>query len=922
VDDIDLSGTWTARLDRDRVGVEEAWHEAGLDGDPCSLPGTLRASGLGDPVGPDTDWIALEKGNFDAPRYAPYRDPEAYRLPYWLQPDRHYVGVAWYERTVTVPESWADRQVTLCLERPHWHTTVWVDGSRVGSDDSLSTPHEYDVTDAVTPGETRLTVRIDNSLADLDVGVNAHSVSDHTQSAWDGAVGELSLRARPPVAVADVQVVTDAAAGTARATVSVGNSLTDTERATLSLTANCEGETLAAAERTVEVPPGETAVETTLDLGPDAPRWDAIDPSLCRLDVALKGDSTTDEASVRFGVRDVETDGTRVVVNDRPVSLRGTLDCCVFPETGHPPTDVASWREEFRTVLDHGLNHVRFHSWCPPEAAFEAADELGVYLQVECSTWPNQSAALGEGRPIDDWLYREGERVLAACGNHPSVVLLAAGNEPGGDHAAYLSEWVPAMADRAERCLVTGGAGWPVIEENEVHVSPEPRVHGWGDGLDDHVNRDPPATTVDYRDVVERYPETPTVAHESGQWCAYPNVEEIPKYEGQLRARNYEVFRDLLARAGLADRAAAFHEASGRLQELCYEEEVESALRTPGLAGVQLLSLGDFPGQGTAPVGVLDAFRDAKPYHDPERFRQFAGPTVPLARLDRRSFTTGDRFAAALDLSHFGASALTDAAVRWRLAADDGTVVADGSVEARDYPTGRLHEVGAVDAALDGVDAPARLTLAVEVPAADARNTWDVWVFPEASGGGVPEGVTVSTAFDEEARARLADGETVALFAPPESVATDLELGFTPVFWNTAWTEGQAPHTMGLLPDPEHPALDAFPTDAHTDWQWWDPIANGAAMELDGLPAALDPVVEVVPDWFDPERLGLVFEARVGDGRLLAASVDLTTDLWDRPAARQLRRSLLRYAASEAFDPTVAVSPDAVRDLFASDASR
>ncbi|MFB6135387.1 MAG: glycoside hydrolase family 2 protein [Halobacteriaceae archaeon] len=917
-DAIDLSGDWTVRLDPDREGREAAWYDDPLDGESVRLPGALRESGVGPEVGPDTDWVGRTREDA-AERYAPYRDPENFKVPHWLQPERHYVGAAWYERTASVPDSWADRSVTLRLERPHWHTTVWVDGERVGEDASLSTPHEYDLTEALSPGEHRLTVRVDNSLEPVDVGLNSHSVSDHTQTAWHGVVGDLSLRATAPTRIEDLQVYPSAADRSARVALRVETRRDEPAAADVELSVEVDdGATLASERLAVTVPPDGADVETTLDLD-GAPTWDAFDPELCALDATVGTAAGADRERVRFGLRDVETEGTRVVVNDRPVTLRGTLECCVFPETGYPPTGVEEWREVLRTFEEHGLNHVRFHSWCPPEAAFEAADELGFYLQVECSSWANGSTSLGEGEPVDDWLYEEGERVLDAYANHPSLLLFAYGNEPGGNDEAYLAEWVSAFEERAERCLVTGGSGWPLIDENEFHVTPEPRIHAWGAGLDDRLNGDPPATTADYGDVVERYPETPTVAHESGQWCAYPNFEEVEKYTGQLRPRNFEIFRDLLDEAGMLDQAREFLRASGELQELCYEEEVESALRTPGMAGFQLLMLHDFPGQGTALVGMLDAFFDAKPYHDVERFRASAGPVVPLARLDRRTFTADQTLSARLEVSQFGPRDLADARVEWDLTGPDGDTVAAGTLDAGDLPTGGLRGVGEVEAPLDEVEAPTRLTLTARVVAGDAAvaaNDWDVWVYPPAVDTSVPAGVTLATAFDERARERLRDGETVVLFADPETVATDVELGFSPVFWNTAWTDGQAPHTLGLLPDADHPALAAFPTDDHTDWQWWGPVASAATMELDDLPDGLRPVVQVVPDWFDPKKLALVFEAGVGAGRLLVSSVDLTDGLADRPAARQLRHSLLRYAASDAFDPDESVSADAVADLF------
>ena len=156
--------------------------------------------------------------------------------------------------------------------------------------------------------------------------------------------------------------------------------------------------------------------------------------------------------------------------------------------------------------------------------------------------------------------------------------------------------------------------------------------------MQSRVNAKPPETMTDYRDFVEQHKNAPVVSHEIGQWCVYPNLDEMTKYTGLLKARNFEIFQDQLERNGMLNQAHDFLMASGKLQALLYKEDIESALRTPGFGGFQLLDLHDFPGQGTALVGVLDPFWDSKGYITAEQYRRFAGPIVPLARLERRIF--------------------------------------------------------------------------------------------------------------------------------------------------------------------------------------------------------------------------------------------------------------------------------------------
>ena len=600
------------------------------------------------------------------------------------------------------------------------------------------------------------------------------------------------------------------------------------------------------------------------------------------------------------------------------------MACAAYPRTGHPPTDLASWEKVFTTARAYGLNHIRFHSWCPPEAAFNAADELGLYLQIEVASWPNWSTTLGDGKPVDAWIDAETDRIVRAYGNHPSFVLLCAGNEPAGDHhATWLSAWVARQKSTDQRRLYTAGAGWPEVPENDYQLRSEPRIQHWGEGLASRINHLPPETRTDYRDFIGAR-TTPVISHEIGQWCVYPNFSEMSKYTGYLKPRNFEIFQASLAAHGLLAQAHDFLIASGKLQALCYKEDIESALRTPEMGGFQLLGLTDFPGQGTALVGVIDAFWEDKGYVTAPEFRRFCTSTVPLARLDKRVFTIDEHLTADLEVAHFGAAPLTHTVASWKLVGDNGRTAISGNFTPQDIPVGGTSPLGHLDLDLKTVTAPARYKLVVTLNGTPFENDWDVWVYPKAEQVVEPAqaNVAVVQQLDATTQAALEAGGTVVLMISPSKVKPDpvkgkIELGFSSIFWNTAWTTGQAPHTLGILCDPQHPALANFPTDSHSNWQWWYPITHASAMILDGLPAALHPVVQVVDDWVTNRKLGLVFEARVGKGRLLVTSIDLSDPVLD-PVRRQLRASLLAYVASPRFAPTVALTSAQIRNLSTS----
>ncbi|MCB9162068.1 MAG: glycoside hydrolase [Caldilineaceae bacterium] len=934
---INLSGEWRFELDRDDRGTDERWYARDLTG-ALQLPGSLQAQGRGDDVTLETPWVGniVDRSLFDDPRYAPYRDPDNIKYPSWLQPEKHYAGVAWYQRDIDVPPDWQGQRVTLSLERPHWETTVWLDNQCLGSNDSLATPHVYELGTDIAPGSHRLTVRVDNRMI-VNVGVNAHSVSDHTQTNWNGIVGRLELRAGSPVWMRRVQAYPNVAARAVTLKIDFASLLRVPGQGSVTVTprlTNVDAThtpppvrqefTFAAlgglADLDLSTSGGHLDVE--IPLGDDAHLWDEFHPALYALDIdfAVTIDDHThgDQQTISVGLREMGVLGTQLAINDRPIFVRGTLECAIFPLTGYPPTDVDAWKRIVGICKAHGLNQIRFHSWCPPEAAFVAADELGFYYQVECPAWANQGAALGEGRPLDQWLYREADRILNTYGNHPSFVMMAYGNEPAGRIDDFLSLWVTHWRTRDPRRVYTSGAGWPALPQNDYHNIPEPRVQRWGEGINSRINGLPPETRTDYADYVARL-QKPIVSHEIGQWCVYPNFAEMAKYTGVLKPKNFEIFRDFLEANHMGDQAHDFLLASGKLQALCYKEDIESALRTPGFAGFQLLDLHDFPGQGTALVGVLDPFWDEKGYITAAEFARFCSPVVPLALLDKRYWTTDETFTADVRIAQFRGETLHNVRVDWRLVTADGAVAAQGELPLGDLPVGNDNHCGPITAPLADVAPAQKLTLVIGVTADNApraENDWDLWLFAPAMDVTAPDDVHITSTLDESARAHLAGGGTVLWLPDPTTVHAPSTIGFSSVFWNTAWTRGQAPHTLGILCDPGHPVFADFPTEGHSNWQWWELIHGSAAMVLDDLPPALRPLVQPIDTWFEARRLGLLVEARVGGGKLAVCSMDLKTDLDQRPVARQFRASLLAYLTSPEFEPAVEVGIERLENIL------
>ena len=916
---IDLSGEWNFKIDSLDIGVDENWFNNHLEG-IIKLPGSMAENGKGNDITAKTNWTGNMWNDslwYKDPKMKKYRQNGNVKIPFWLQPVKDYKGAAWYQKTVVIPENWNNQNINLHLERVHWESTVWVDDKKIGMQNTLATSHDYNLADALNPGEHTITIRIDNRIKDIDVGKDAHSISDNTQSNWNGIVGNIKLTVSPKLALGIVKLYPNVAAKTVKVVLKIENSSKENKNGQLILEAKekfASGVSIQALKKDIQINKNKEIV-LEYPMGDSPKLWDEFDPNLYEMQISLESDAGVDTKSIDFGMRNFKADGTVFKINERPLYLRGTLECAIFPKTGYPPTDVESWKRIFKIIKSHGLNHMRFHSWCPPKAAFIAADEMGIYIQAEASAW---LANLGDGTPVDKWLYKEGEAIIDAYGNHPSFVMMTYGNEPSGKHhKEYLTKYVNHFKNLDNRRLYTSGAGYPYLDNMDYYNHRGPRIQGWNENLKSIINAKAPQTEFDWSKFIDRTP-MPYVSHEMGQWCVYPNFKEMSKYTGVLKPKNFEIFKESLQDNGMLELADKFLLASGKLQTLCYKADIEAALRTKGMAGYQLLDLHDFPGQGTALVGVLDAFWDEKGYVTPKEFKAFSGQTVPLARLKQRTFKNTDTLSAIIEIAHFGKNKLENVIPKWTLIKSDGSVFDEGNLGKTNISIGNGIQLGTINKSLHTIDIAQKLTLNVNVN--EFKNSWDVWVYPVVKE--VIENKNnyrVTSKLDAKTINYLKNGGNVLFNITKGDVTSkyggDIGIGFSSIFWNTSWTNEQKPHTLGILCDPKHPALAHFPTEYHSNWQWWDAMSHSNAIIFDEMPE-IKPIVRVIDDWFKNRKTALIFEAKVGKGKILFSGIDLHTNLNERLEAQQLLYSFESYVSSNAFNPEINITINQLKKII------
>ncbi len=915
--EINLEGSWHFQMDRNDEGVTGKWFNKNFS-DEIHLPGSMAEFLKGDEITLKTKWTGsiYDSSFYFIPRFEKYRQPGNIHIPFWLTPAKHYVGAAWYQKEVNIPANWKGQRILLRLERAHIETRVWVNDKEVGLQNSLVAPHIYDLSAFLVPGKQRISIRIDNSIKKINVGPDSHSITDHTQGNWNGIIGKIALESFSPVYIEDVQIFPDVKNRKARVKITVKNSTQNNFSGKIAIAAKsfnskASDQTKEIASNIAVTKLGENTIELELPFGKGMLTWDEFDPALYNLDVKLVSKEIKNNKIVQFGMREFKIEGNRFLINGNPVFLRGTVHNCEFPLTGYPATTVEAWEIIFKKIKSYGLNHVRFHSWCPPEAAFIAADKVGFYLQPEGPSWPNHGPKIGLGQPVDQFLYDETTRMAKEYGNYASFTMLSAGNEPAGNQVKYLNEFVDFWKAKDNRRVYTGmsvGGSWPVVPNAEYQSRGGVRGLEW---------KKMPETETDFSAGIAPF-KVPFVAHEIGQYCVFPNFEEIQKYTGVYRAKNFEMFRQDLEDHNMGNQSKDFFNASGKLQVLCYKNEMEKMLRTPGYGGFQMLGLQDFPGQGTALVGVLDAFFEEKEYVTANEYSRFCNSTVPLAKIPKFVYNDKETFKAEILLFHSGKTPLKNAVISWTIKNENGTALSAGNFDAKTYENGNGIFVGNLTFALNKIKEASKLKLEVKVNETEFANDWDFWVYPDKKIEISPS-IYYTTVLDEKAKEVLNNGGKVFLNASEKVVkGKEVEMHFLPVFWNTSWFKMRPPHVTGMLIQDKSPAFANFPTSFHSDLQWWDIQNRAQVMNLEDFPADFRPLIQPIDTWFMNRRLALVFEAQVGKGKIIVSSADLSPDLTNKPAAKQLFLSLQNYMNSDAFNPKNSLSFDVIQDIFVS----
>lgn len=899
---IDLSGKWAFRMD-----------SVSAYSDSLLLPGTT-----------DTNKKGIKNEKMDETTY--------------LSRTYSYSGKVWYQKTVTVPENWKDKNINLFMERTK-PTQVWVDNKPVGSNTDISVPQTYDLSEVLSPGEHTITIMVDNGASvPKQVITSSHAYTESTQTNWNGVIGKFYIEAVDKCHIKNVQVYPDYDAKKALVKVEFSG----IESADAPAIIKCEAETwntdkkqnIKIEQKLEKV--SSNVCELMLDLGENAATWSEFDPALYRVNVFLSCGNMSDSKSVNFGLRKFETKGTQFSINDMITFLRGKHDACVFPLTAHVAMDVDSWRHYFRIAKEYGINHYRFHSWCPPEACFEAADIEGIYLQPELPFWGGLNS---KDSVLVSFLRKEGVAIQNEYSNHASFVMFALGNEISGEDAV-LRDLIGTFRKIEDRHVYAYGSNnslgfkgqqegedffvtCRVGQENDTSFVTHARASfSFADAYDGgYMNHTYPNTRMDFSGAVSRS-TVPVIGHETGQYQVYPNYKEMDKYTGVLEPRNFAVFKKRLEDAGMGGQAEDFFKASGRWAAELYRADIEMNLRTEGMGGFQLLDLQDYPGQGSAFVGILDAFMDSKGLIKSEEWRQFCNEVVPMVKMSSYTYSSDKPFEGEIYIANYSNASLAGD-LEWKLSGTDGRTLASGN-EKIDIAQGKLGFVKKLSVDLSSVSKAEKCTLSLKVGNTEYANRYPVWVYPVKQDFSHSEDIVVTDKLDASLKQQLKEGKKVLYFPDLKKYEKSTVGGlFQTDYWNYRMfrticeniKKPVSPGTMGLLMNPEHSLFTEFPTEYHTNWQWFPIIKSSRPLILDSMPSEYKPIIQVIDNIERNHKLGLLFEFKVGEGKLLVCMSDILS-VQDKPEARQFYYALLKYMESDSFNPSFTVDVNELDQLF------
>lgn len=907
---IDLSGKWNFSLDPQNRGENEQWFNTQLK-DSIWLPGTT-----------DTNKKGIQNLNWQLNH---------------LTRKYTYIGKAWYQKTINIPNNWRNYDVELLLERTK-STKIWINNKFIGEQKLLSASQKFLITEYLVVGNNTITISVDNSLSEFPARNNPHALAEHTQTNWNGIIGEISLNALNKTRLNFIDATLDKSNNKLKLRFTTNNEIKQAQLICSGVGIYQNSDILKKQSFNLKNINKNDTIIVNFNLHKNYKLWSHVEPNLYKFNFEFNLNNKEHQFITKdIGIRTVEIRNNHFYVNGNKTFIISKHDACIFPLTGYPPMTKEEWVRQMKISKEYGFNSYRFHSWTPPKACFEAADIVGIYLQPEIPAW-YRSNTFGIKDDAFFFLLNEGVNAFNDFGHHASFIKFALGNENSGNRK-YWSDMILSLKELNRAIFIAAGSNNffadPKVDPNEdffvtAKVAPykpnfESDIRASFAFVDDPngggiLNRMTPNSNFRFSNALKGF-NLPVLSHETGQYQVFPNYDEISKYTGVLEPRNFRAFSSKLMESGMYSYWRELFKASGHLATLCYRADNEMMLRTPELAGFQILDLQDFTGQGTALVGILDAFMDSKGLITPEEWRQSCSDLTIQANMSKFVWSNTENFESDITIINYSHSKFNDD-IKWTITDEKKNILVNGVITKLNIENGNVKTIGRVKYNLNAINQNQVLKLTLEGTNTNLKNEYKIWIYTKPKNQNT-QSVHVVRRIDENF-SKLLDLDTKILFIPDSITTKNNSIGglFTSDYWcypmfmplSANRNLPVSPGTLGLLIDNKHSAFNTFPTGKYTDWNWFSVIKNSRPIFLNATPEDYRPIVHVVDNFDRCSKLGMMFEMKVGKASIFVCSVNFDGEL--DIVRENLLNSIKNYVNSSNFNPQSKFTPEDFYKIF------
>ncbi|KAF1301881.1 discoidin domain-containing protein [Enterococcus sp. JM9B] len=887
MENISLHGAWNYRIDQYDIGIQKKWYQEKFCSKNFNIPGTTNSNQVGD--------ILDDNGQFFT------KDSVA-----GLRESFSYSGVLWLQKEIRLPDKFQKKSLQLFIERTLGSSMVWIDSHFFGEIYSLSTPHihKLGLIRNQENGQFTVTIRLDNRDK-MNIGERASAFSNDTQGFWNGIIGDFYfMKENFEDRVVDLRFIEKNSV----LVIDIQNNHKISEILDIAIRDKYRNRIGYSVIKKYDY----TSKSTLWLKLMKSEVWTEFTPNYYDINVLFR----EGQIKKRIGLVDLEIKNNRIYNHGKKIFLRGNLDCGVFPETGYPSMDEKDWEKILLNVKRFGFNHVRYHSWCPPEVAFRVADRLGIYLMIEGPFWLDSwfDNSVGDFAEHYSFIKDECLAIIREYGHHPSFCFFAIGNELAGDFA-FLASILKNNLFKSHQILTTITANTTNLKRefyedaDDFYVGVEHCQKGLrGNRFLDEIVM---TTNFNYDENALVVPK-PIITHEIGQYASFPSLKEISKFNGYMIPINLISIQNELKRKDLLDRNEEYTYYSGMLAKECYKAEIEAAVRTNNFSGFQLLGLQDYPGQNTAAIGMVDSHWEEKGFCSSDEFCEFNQEIIPIVELKKKSFcineileyTIGVRNSLPFDITK-------DTEFSYTLSLGENLVANKRSIAEIETGAYKLVEQGYINLSsfYKHGNIEVCLDLIIEIKGRTYRNQWSIWIFSKNEEIILRENLIVEDDWlsptIEEA---LKNGKNCIVSLNPAKHSDIFPGNYFPVFWSPVFFESK--DSCGMIIDDTHPLFNYFPTNKYLSTQWKNLLENSIC-----FPAHVEKgVTELIPNFFVNERRANIEEYKIKNGNLFIHGFNLEN--CDSIEERAFRNAIKKYVSSNEFNPIEKRSFTEVQEMF------